>query len=138
MGEQVAREWARRAGLDVRFDSAGTSDEEFGNPIDRRAAKVLRAHGYPVGDHSAKQITRELIDRSQLVLAFEQSHLSRLKRIAPQAANLHLVTDFDPDARPGSGIDDPWYFGGEAFESTLAAIEAAMPGLMEALGSPRD
>ena len=47
------------------------------------------------------------------------------------AAHLALVTDFDPDAAPGSGIDDPWYGGKEGFYDTLASVEAAMPGLMD-------
>ncbi len=138
MGEQIAREWARRAGVDVRFDSAGTSDEEVGNPIDPRAARVLRQHGYPVGNHRAKQISRDLISRSTLVLAFEQSHLSRLSRLAPQAANLTLVTDFDPDADRGSGIPDPWFHGPAAFDATLVAIEAAMPGLLDTIRNTGD
>jgi len=41
-----------------------------------------------------------------------------------------LVTDFDPDAAPGSGIDDPWYGDAEGFNDTLASIEAAMPGII--------
>ena len=36
----------------------------------------------------------------------------------------------DPDAEPGSGVDDPWYGGPEGFLDTLASIEAAMPGVL--------
>lgn len=133
MGEQVARHWAERAGLDLRIDSAGVSAEESGNSIDPRAARVLEAHGYQRGTHRAQLATRQLIDESALVLAFEPLHLQRLRRLAPDAENLHLVTDFDPDATPGSGIDDPWYGGPEDFEATLAAIEAAMPGIIAAV-----
>lgn len=136
MGEQVARAWAERAGLDVRVDSAGVSAEEYGNPIDPRAAKVLRAHGYEVGTHRAQQVSEKLINDSALVLAFEPYHLRRMQYLAPTAANLHLVTDFDPDAEPGSGIDDPWYGSASGFEDTLAAIEAAMPGILAALPRP--
>ena len=133
MGQQVARHWAQRTGLDVQVDSAGVSPEERGNPIDPRAARCLEAHGYERGTHRAKVATRELIDDSALVLAFEPLHLQRLRRIAPDADNLHLVTAFDPAAEPGSGIDDPWYGGPADFEETLAAIEAAMPGIIAAV-----
>ncbi len=133
MGEQVARAWVERVGLDVAVDSAGVSSEEYANPIDRRAARVLAEHGYPTGNHRAQQVDRELIDASTLVLAFEPIHLQRMRRIAPDATNLYLVTDFDPDATPGSGIEDPWYGPASGFEDTLAAIEAAMPGIIAAV-----
>ena len=42
-----------------------------------------------------------------------------------------LLTDFDPAAAPGSGIDDPWYGPGAGFERTLDSIEAAIPGLLD-------
>ncbi|WIY82686.1 low molecular weight protein-tyrosine-phosphatase [Propionimicrobium sp. PCR01-08-3] len=129
MGEQVARARASELGTQARFDSAGISDEEEGNPIDPRAARTLRAHGYPVGDHRAKQVTRALIESSDLVLAFEPVQLNRMKRLAPDAENICLVTDFHPAGATGSGIEDPWYYGQEAFEQTLEAIEEAMPGL---------
>jgi len=31
----------------------------------------------------------------------------------------------------GSGLPDPWYGGPEGFEDTLAAVEAAMPGVLD-------
>lgn len=131
MGEQVARAWAERAGLAAEFDSAGVSAEERSNPIDSRAAMVLAAHGYPVGRHRAQQITAQQIAEADLVLAFEPMHLTRLRRLAPDADNLHLVTDFDPNATHGSGIADPWYGSAADFEETLTAIEAAMPGIID-------
>lgn len=133
MAEQIAAEWAKRTDLDVDFDSAGTSDEEHGNPIDPRSAKVLRAHGYPEGRHRAQQITHQDIEDSLLVLGFEPMHLSELRTIAPEATNLALITDFDPHAPAGSGIDDPWYHGAAEFEATFQAIEASMPGIFKKL-----
>ena len=56
MGEIVLREAATAAGIDVVVESAGVSDEEEGNPIDRRARRVLDSAGYPVHDHRARQV----------------------------------------------------------------------------------
>ncbi|MGI5951765.1 MAG: low molecular weight protein-tyrosine-phosphatase [Brooklawnia sp.] len=133
MGEQVARDWFERAGLDVEVGSSGVSAEESGNRIDSRAARILRAHGYEVGPHRAQQITAADIEAADMVLGFEPLHVSRMRRIAPDAENLHLVTDFDPDAVPGSGIEDPWYGPASGFDDTLADIEAAMPGIIQAV-----
>ncbi|HOA89780.1 MAG TPA: low molecular weight protein-tyrosine-phosphatase [Propioniciclava tarda] len=131
MGERVARKRFAEAGLGhVDITSAAVSTEELGNPIDRRARAVLDRHGFDSGGHRAHKITAAEIADADLVLGFEPIHVSRMRAIAPEASNLGLVTDFDPDAAPGSGIDDPWYGDAEGFNDTLASIEAAMPGII--------
>lgn len=131
MAERVARAWATREGLHgVRFSSAGVSAEEVGNPIDHRARRVLADHGYDAGGHRARRITASDIAAADLVVGLEQLHVNRMLRLVPDADNLALLTDFDDAAAPGAGIDDPWYGGPEGFHETLAAVEAAMPGLM--------
>ena len=42
------------------------------------------------------------------------------------ADNLALLTDFDPEAVPGSEVPDPWYGSASGFEGTLAAVEAGL------------
>ena len=135
MAERVARGWAIRESLHgvVEIVSAGVSSEEFGNPIDRRAARVLRDAGYDADGHRARRITAADIRAADLVIAMEQLHLSRIRQLVPEADNLHLLTDFDPEAVPGSGVDDPWYGPPQGFLDTLAAIEAAMPGVFARL-----
>lgn len=133
MAERVAERMAAEAGLadQVRFTSAGTSREELGEPIDPRARRVLEAHGYRSGDHSAHQITADEIAGADLVVAAEPLHVDRMLRIAPDADNLSLLSDHDPTAPEGSGLPDPWYGGPEGFEETLAAVEAAVPGVLD-------
>ena len=132
MAERVTQTWAADAGLSgVVFTSAGVSSEETGNPIDHRAQAVLREHGYEASGHRAQHITAAAVADADLVVALEDLHVRRLRAVAPDAAHLCLLTDFDPAAVPGSGIDDPWYGGKEGFYDTLASVEAAMPGLMD-------
>lgn len=132
IAERVAERYAADAGLEgVTFTSAATSREEIGAPIDPRARRVLAAHGYRDGDHAAHQITPDEIADADLVVAAEPIHVDRMLRMAPDADNLALLSDYDPDAPEGSGLPDPWYGGPEGFEETLAAVEAAMPGVLE-------
>ena len=132
IAERVAEKLAADRGLSgVEFSSAATSTEELGAPIDPRAERVLNAHGYRVGGHRAHQITRDEIERAELVLAMEDIHLRRMLSIDPGADNLRLLTDFDPAAPPGAGIDDPWYGPADGFERTLSSIEAAVPGVLD-------
>lgn len=131
MAERVARAHAERECLDVTITSAGVSAEEDGNPIDRRAASVLREAGYDASNHRAHQVTALEVREADLVVAAEEYHLDRLRRLVPDAENLHLFSEFDPEASPGDGLPDPWYGGMDGFHDTLAAVERAMPALME-------
>ena len=132
MAERVAEKMAADQGLTgVEFTSAATSRDELGAPIDRRAEDVLREHGYRVDGHVAHQITAAEIEQSDLVIAMEDIHVTRMMGLAPEASNVSLLTDYDPGAEPGSGVPDPWYGTADGFYATLATVEAAMPGVLD-------
>lgn len=132
MAERVAVAYAERDGLiGVEFTSAATSSEELGEPIDPRAARTLRQHGYHADDHVAHQIDRAELAKADLVIAMEDLHVERLRRLDPELDGVALLTDFDPAAAPGSGVPDPWYGSESGFLDTLSAIEAAMPGIID-------
>lgn len=129
MAEIVLRERFADAGLADRVvvDSTGTSDEEHGNPVDRRARAVLQRHGYPTGDgHRARQV--QAGDRRDLVLAMTNAHARALRRLGVEAV---LFRSFDPDAVGDLDVADPWYGGTQDFEDCLAQIEAAADGIVE-------
>ena len=141
MAQVVLRERLDRAGLDgvVVVESSGTSDEEHGHPIDRRAAQVLTAHGYRVPQHSARRITRADLSAADLVLAMTSAHARALRALASDASlatRVRMYRSFDPDA-PVDGpealldVDDPWYGDTADFEITLAEVEAAADGVVE-------
>lgn len=131
MAERVARRMAAERGLEVEVTSAGTSDEERGNPIDPRARRVLQAAGYDATGHHAHQVTADEVRRADLVLAAEQRHVTAMRRLVPGATNIRLVTDFDPQARPGDPLPDPWYGADDGFDDTLAVLERAVPGILD-------
>ena len=132
IAERVARRKAEEAGLSgVEFTSAATSDEELGAPMDRRAAAVLRDRGYDPDSHVAHQVDAAEIAAADLVVAMEDLHIERMRRLAPKADNLTLLTEFDPAATPGTGVPDPWYGTPEGFYDTLSAVEAAIPGVLD-------
>ncbi|SDT40299.1 protein-tyrosine phosphatase [Friedmanniella luteola] len=131
IAERVARRQADEAGLTgVEFTSAATSTEELGSPMDPRAAAVLRDRGYDADGHVAHQVDAAEITGADLVIAMEDLHVDRMRRIAPDA-ELSLLSDFDPAATPGSGVPDPWYGSAEGFYGTLGTVEAAIPGVLD-------
>jgi low molecular weight protein-tyrosine phosphatase len=135
IAERVAERAAADAGITgVEFSSAGTISEEYDDPMDHRAAAVLKEHGYRYADHRARRITEAQIESADLVVAMENVHLERVLELAPDPSKVRLLTDFDPAAVPGSGVPDPWFGSDAGFDDTLTAIEAAMPNLIEHVG----
>ena len=148
MAHAILEQAAARAGVDVVVDSAGVSDEEAGNPIDRRAARVLRDAGYAVPDHRARQIRAGELGEWDLILAMTSRHLNVLERLADRAGIEHegapasaadlgqgpcvcLYRDLDPE---GSGdVPDPWYGGHQDFLDTLEVIERVTPRILTLL-----
>ena len=150
MAHAILEQAAARAGVDVVVDSAGVSDEEAGNPIDRRAARVLRDAGYTLPDHRARQIRAGELGEWDLILAMTSRHLSVLERLADRAGIEHegapasasdlrsvgapricLYRDLDPE---GSGdVPDPWYGGHQDFLDTLEVIERVTPQILTLL-----
>ena len=150
MAEIVLRDRLDSAGLGDRVEvaSSGVSDEEHGNPVDRRARAVLAAHGYPTGDgHRARQVTAHDLATHDLLLPMTAQHARRLRREADGAggptpsglAEIRMYRSFDPDApvvEPGGDehvldVEDPWYGDDAGFETCLAEIEAAADGVVE-------
>ena len=145
MAHAILEQAAARAGVDVVVDSAGVSDEEAGNPIDRRAARVLRDAGYAVPDHRARQIRAGELGDWDLILAMTSRHLNVLERLFDRAGGEHegapasaldlaegprvcLYRDLDPE---GSGdVPDPWYGGHQDFLDTLEVIERVTPQIL--------
>jgi protein-tyrosine phosphatase len=91
----------------------------------------LELHGYRSAGHAAHQITAAEIEDADLVLGMEDYHLSRMRKLAPGADNLRLLTDFAPPPLTGEAIEDPYYGSDSGFEVTRIQIEACMPRLME-------
>jgi protein-tyrosine phosphatase len=120
----------------ITVDSAGTSDEELGNPVDPRATKEAGRRGLAL-EHRARQFHAADFDDYDLVLVADEMNMRRMRRIArseDDEAKLHLLREFDP-ATPDGDLDipDPWYGGEEGFVHVYDLMEAACRGLLDAL-----
>lgn len=146
MAEVVLRARLDEADLGdrVTVDSTGISDEEHGNPIDRRARAALSARGYDVPHRAARQVRAADLAERDLVLAMTATHARALRRLAgdPQTAErVAMYRSFDPAAPrvPDGGsehvldVDDPWYGGRDDFEHCLDEVEAAADGVVDHL-----
>lgn len=131
MAERVARRMVAERGLDVEVSSYALSSEQLGNPIDRRAIAVLKEAGYETAGHEARRIAADVIQGATLVVAAEPYQVEELLGISPDADNIRLLNDFNPDLPEGTALRDPWYGDDAGFLDTLADLEAAMPAILD-------
>ncbi|MGC3995136.1 MAG: low molecular weight protein-tyrosine-phosphatase [Propionicimonas sp.] len=131
MAKVVADAYAKREDVTgVTFTSAGVSAEESGHGMDPRAIATLQAAGFEPGPFSAHRMTPDEIRSASMVIGMQTIHLRKIREMVPDAHPLYLLSDFNPDAVPGSAIEDPWYGDDSDFTTTLEQIEAAMPELI--------
>lgn len=137
MAERVAQHKACARGLNGwQFTSAAVAQDGVGQGIEARAQRALRRAGYQADGHRAHQITAREIHDADLVVGMQTIHLDMMQKLAPDATNLVLITDFDPSAPNGTGIDDPWYGPEDEFTDALVKIERAVDGLLATLDEP--
>lgn len=148
MGEFMLREAFDEADLGDRVvvDSAGTSTDELGRPMDRRTRATLRRHGVTDTGFAAKrarQFRADSFDDSDLVLAADHVHdeiLRRRARDEDDVAKVRLLRSFDPVAAAAGtlGMEDPWYGDDDDFDVTYGEIAAALPGIVAHVRSELD
>jgi protein-tyrosine phosphatase len=139
MAAAVLRRLLDDAGLapQVRVASSGVSSEERGNPIDRRAVRVLSRRGHPVDrTHRAHRISDDEIAETDLILPATLDQRVTLLRRGATDGQVKLLRQFDPaladrpvDAR--LDLADPWWGDEADFETVLDQIEAAAPAVVE-------
>lgn len=139
----VLEERIAAAGLEdsVEVVSAGTGGWHTGEPMDQRAAQVLRDAGYDPSGQVAAAFTIDWYAENDLLLAMDESNYADMAELAPTIADLdklRMFRDFDPEAREGDNeVPDPWYGEMAGFQDVLAMIErtadelvARLPGLI--------
>lgn len=136
MAEFIFKDLAAKAGRGAEFEaaSAGTSSEEYGNPVYPPARHKLAEHGIVCAGKTARQLTRADYDRYDLLIGMESRHLSAMRRICggDPAGKMHRLLDYT--ARPAD-IADPWYTGD--FDAAWNDIESGCRALLGQLTARR-
>ena len=134
MAEYVFKNLAAQAGVSERYavSSAAISTEEIwggrGNPMDRRAQRVLKAYGIPFEPGEARQITAKDVAENDLVILMDEGNRRGLRRllgglldnVSPEKVRLLLEN---------AEVADPWYTGN--FEKAYRDIEKGCRMLLE-------
>ncbi len=119
----IARRAADERGLtDLAAVSAGTSAAE-GQPASDGALLVGIERHLDIADHRARQLTRELVEESDLILVMGPHHLDRVEALGG-TGKAHLLIDYATHGASQRAVSDP--FGGElnVYRTTVDELEA--------------
>ena len=93
MAEYVMKDLVKKANLESSFyiDSAGTSNEEDGNPVHYGTQNKLREEGIPCGNHRARQMTRKDYEEFDYLIGMEQWNIRNINRIIGKIRNIKYI-----------------------------------------------
>lgn len=129
--EGVLRHLAKKAGIELRIESAGLGDWHVGQPPDERALHHARTRGYDISAQRARRVQPRDFEDFDMILAMDRGHLRSLERMAAREhrAKIRLFVE-------GRDVPDPYYGGPEGFEQVLDLVEARCASLLAELKAP--
>ncbi len=116
----------------VEIDSAGTHAYHVGEPPDPRAQRAAVRRGIDLSGLRARRVETADFERFDLVLAMDNLNRTILEEMAPPElrSRIRLFLEFAPDLGRDE-VPDPYYGGGNGFETVLDLVERAATGLVE-------
>ena len=130
LAEAALRAEAKRSGLNLDVDSAGTGDWHVGQPPDPRAIAVAERNGVDIGHLRARQVSADDFRRFDHVVALDSENLANLRRMNPPdgTAELSLLLDH-VEGRAGQPVADPYYGEDSHFDETWRDVTDGARGL---------
>ncbi len=130
--EEVMRHTARRHGLDLELDSAGTYGGHAGDRADARMRRAASVRGYDL-THRARRFTEGDFERFDRIVVMDDMNYETVHRMAPSreaADRIYRMREFfGESAVRWDHVPDPYYEGREGFELVLNLLEEACEGL---------
>ena len=110
MAEFIMKKMARTAEVSEWFDiaSAGTSDEEVGNPVYPMARQELAQHGIGCMGKKARQIELSDYDQYDMIVFMDSNDLNALRKFFITDPEEKITRLLDHTDNPHD-IVDPWY-----------------------------
>lgn len=133
--EGVMKAAAKKRGLDLVIDSAGTGDYHIGELPDSRMRHAASRRGLTL-DHHCRQVRRSDFDTFDLIIGMDASNIAKLKRMAPTVEAEAKIAPISRWLDPACGYDyvpDPFYERDEGFELVLDLLQRACDNLCDNL-----
>ncbi|MBP7688261.1 MAG: low molecular weight phosphotyrosine protein phosphatase [Thermoflexales bacterium] len=130
MAEAVFRELVEKNNLRARFEiqSAGTGGWHAGERAHRGTREVLSRHGIDPNGLIAKQVSQDMLDQADYVVAMDSENLSDLRSWQIEQGKLSRLLDYATDINVRD-VPDPYYDG--RFELVYELARLGSQGLLK-------
>jgi len=130
LAEGIAREFAKKEGLDIIVDSAGTSRYHIGEPPCDYSIKVARENGIDISKLRAREVTSSDKDKFDLIIALDRSNKNDLAKIG---INAKLLGEYG--GYMGADVPDPYYFSsyGDGIKEVFNMLKVCVEDLLTKL-----
>ena len=130
MAEGILKSMLKEMNIeDINVSSAGISAFE-GEPANEKAIVTLNKKGIDIKNHRARQLTREIINKSDLILTMTGSHKKMILNLFPESSHkVYTLKEYacivSQEEVAGKNLDiaDPYGFGYDVYEKTAGEIE---------------
>lgn len=129
LAEGIATDLAKKRGLNITIDSAGTGSWHIGSMPCKNSIKVAKEHGIDISHLRARQVGLDDFYKFDAIVAMDSSNIAALKKIKSDATNIYKLGDF---GKNGLDIPDPYYFDDyEGFRDVFKMIYEAISVMMD-------
>ena len=132
MAEFLFKDMVKKKNIENQFvvESAGTSDEEYGNPVHYGTKEKLAKLGISTKGKYARQLKKEDYNNFDYIIGMEQRNVRDIYKIVGEDKEnkIYRLLDFSNNPRD---IADPWYTGN--FDITYYDIVEGLEGFLNYL-----
>ncbi len=132
MAEFLLKDMVKKKNIENEFiiESAGTSNEEEGNPVHFGTRRKLSEIGISTDGKYARKLQKEDYEKYDYILAMEEKNVKNIIRIIGEDKDnkVHRLLDYSENPRD---IADPWYTGN--FDETYNDIMEGLESFLEYL-----
>ena len=136
MAEAITRKIAVERGLaDLDVASGGTSAWDSA-PASDGALLVAMERGMDLSDHRAQNLTPELVQSSDLILAMGPHHLERIEALGGEG-RAYLLSDYASHGKSQRAISDPIGAELDVYRATADELEGDIRKVVDRIAAER-
>ena len=136
MAEAIARKFAVEKGLhELEFSSGGTSAWDSA-PASDGALLVAMERGMDLSEHRAQNLTRDLVQSTDLILAMGPHHLERIEALGGEG-KAFLLSDYASHGKVKRAISDPIGAELDVYRATADELEEEIRRVVDRIMAER-
>lgn len=135
MAQGILEDKIKKAGLDVKVDSAATSDYHIGHEPDPRAIKKAAEHHIDISHYRGRQIQPEDFDEFDQIYVMDSSNYQntiQITRTNEDRKKVKMILNvLHPDSN--KSVPDPYFGEEDGFEEVFQMLDIACDVIVQDL-----